>query len=74
VWYGEDLTEVEKRVSRGEVQYLIIHDRDGPIDALAARLGVPAPKGEVALFVRRNGQWEMMKSWPIPLSARERHA
>lgn len=72
VWYGEDLTEVEKRVSRGEVQYLIIHDRDGPVDALAARLGVPAPKGEVALFVRRNGQWEMMKSWPIPPSARER--
>ncbi len=74
VWYGEDLAPVEELVARGEVQYLILHDRDGPVDAPAARLGVSAPKGELVLFVHRNGGWERMKSWPIPPSAREAHA
>jgi hypothetical protein len=52
-------------LARGEAQYLILHDGQGSVAALAARLGVPPPDGLV-LFMRRNGQWEKMKSWPIP--------
>jgi hypothetical protein len=65
VWYGEDLARVDDLLARGEAQYLILHDGQGSVAALAARLGVPPPDGLV-LFIRRNGQWEKMKSWPIP--------
>jgi hypothetical protein len=74
VWFGEDLAPVEELIAHGEAQYLILHDRDGPIDALAARLGVPSPNGELILLERRNGQWERMKSWPIPPLACDGHA
>ncbi len=72
VWYGEDLVRVDDLVARGEAQYLILHDGQGSVAALAARLGVPPPNGELVLFMRRNGQWVRMKSWPIPPLALDR--
>ncbi len=72
VWYGEDLGRVDDLVAHGEAQYVILHDRQGSdsVAALAARLGVPPPKNELDLFAWRNGQWEKMKSWPIPPAVR----
>jgi len=66
VWYTEDLKRVDDLVAAGEVQYLILHDPQPSVAALAARLGVPPPDQELVLFKHQNGHWVKIKSWPIP--------
>jgi hypothetical protein len=69
VWYGEDLARVDDLVRAGKAQYLILHDGQASVPALAERFGVPPPNHELVLFGRTDGRWEKIKSWSIPADA-----
>jgi hypothetical protein len=72
LWFPHQLETVSGPLARPEGSYLLIHDRDQAMDDLAARAGVPPPHGEIVLYAARNGAWEKVKSWPIPLPLFER--
>jgi hypothetical protein len=65
-WDDRDLTTVTSLAKRGEVNYLIIQDADGGMDAATDILGLPRLNHELVLFVWRDGAWERVNSWPIP--------
>ena len=48
------------------MNYLIIQDADGGMDAATDILGLPRLNHELVLFVWRDGEWERVNSWPIP--------
>jgi hypothetical protein len=52
--------------ARGEADYLIIQDNERVMNEAASQIGLPRLNRELALFVRRNGAWEKVKSWPVP--------
>ncbi len=65
-WYGEDLNQIADLAARGQADYLLIHDVHGNIAEIAAKIGVPAPRREFALYARKNGAWEKVRAWPVP--------
>jgi hypothetical protein len=73
LWFAEHMVEAPGPSARSEGSYLLIHDHDAAMDDIAAKIGVPPPHDEFALYTSRNGAWEKVKSWPIPLSLIERH-
>jgi hypothetical protein len=57
--------------ARGEADYLIIQDNERLMDAATDKLGLPRLDRELALFAWRNGAWEKVKSWPVPLALKD---
>jgi hypothetical protein len=64
-WDDRDLATVADR-ARGQVDYLIIQDARGRMDDATDMLRLPRLNRELVLFMWRDGNWERMKSWPIP--------
>lgn len=66
---GPDPEVVASLARRGEANYLVIQDAECEWDDEDTdKIGLSRINHEFALFAWRNGAWEKMKSWPIPLA------
>ena len=66
LWDDSDLAKVTMWAGRGEFDYLLLQDAEGPMDEATDALGLPRLDGELALYSWRDGGWKRIKSWPIP--------
>jgi hypothetical protein len=56
-------------ISRYQAAFLLIHDAHGDtgdIVPIANTVGVPPPFHEMVLYKMTDGQWQKVRSWPIP--------
>jgi len=65
-WVDGDLEKVASWAARGELDYLLIQDGEGPMDEETDTLGLPRLHHELVLYVWFDGGWKRAKSWPIP--------
>jgi hypothetical protein len=66
LWDDSDLAKITNWGARGEFQYLLLQDAEGPMDEATDTLGLPRLDRELVLYSWRDGAWKRMKSWPIP--------
>jgi hypothetical protein len=66
LWNSKDFTKVANLAAAGKAQFLVIQDAEGELDEDTTKLGLPRINHELALFGWRNGEWEKVKSWPVP--------
>jgi hypothetical protein len=66
LWDDNDLAKVTKWGARGEFDYLLLQDAEGPMDEATDAIGLPRIDRELVLYNWRDGEWKRMKSWPIP--------
>jgi hypothetical protein len=66
LWDDSNLAKVTSWGARGEYDYLLLQDAEGPMDEATEALGLPRLDRELVLYTWRDGGWKRMKSWPIP--------
>jgi hypothetical protein len=71
LWLEDDIGKVAGLAARGEADYLIVQDAEGNMDKKTDTIGRPRLHHELVLFMRRDGQWQRMKSWSVPRSLLE---
>ena len=66
LWDDNDLAKVTKWGARGEFDYLLLQDAEGPMNEATDALGLPRIDRELVLYTWRDGGWKRVKSWSIP--------
>jgi hypothetical protein len=66
LWDDGDIAKITSWGARGEFDYLLLQDAEGPMDEATDALGLPRLHHELVLYAWRDGGWKRMKSWPIP--------
>jgi hypothetical protein len=66
LWDDSDLAKIIDWGARGEFEYLLLQNAEGPMDEATDALGLPRLDRELVLYTWRDGGWKRMKSWPIP--------
>jgi hypothetical protein len=66
LWDDGDLAKINNWGARGEYEYLLLQDAEGPMDEATDTLGLPRLDRELVLYSWRDGAWKPVKSWPIP--------
>jgi hypothetical protein len=68
LWDRADIPKVAHWAMRGDADYLLIQDAEGPMDDVTDGLGLPRLNHELALFQWHGGRWTKLRSWPVPSS------
>jgi hypothetical protein len=66
LWDDGDLAKITTWGARGDFDYLLLQDAEGPMDEATDALGLPRLDRELVLYNWRDGGWKRIKSWPIP--------
>ena len=66
LWDDSNLAKITTWGARGEFEYLLLQDAEGPMDEATDALGLPRLDRELVLYAWHDGGWKRMKSWPIP--------
>jgi hypothetical protein len=66
LWDDNDLAKVTTWGARGEFDYMLLQDAEGPMNEATDALGLPPIDRELVLYGWRDGGWKRVKSWPIP--------
>jgi hypothetical protein len=72
LWDDSDLAKITAWGARGDFQYLLLQDAEGPMDEATEALGLPRLHHELVLYAWRDGAWRPVKSWPIPAALLQR--
>src|SRR4051812_47478556 len=62
LWDDSDLAKVTTWGARGEFDYLLLQDAEGPMDEATDALGLPRLDRELVLYSWRDGGWKPVKS------------